>query len=90
MSEYANKLEKYCNDVLSHKIVAGVYTIKAVERFINDLKRQKEASFDYEYHQEYADILCSFAESLKLPDLNGKTLKLLGWQIFILGLALED
>ena len=84
MSEYADILEKYCNDVLSHKIVAGVYTIKAVERFINDLKRQKEASFDYEYHQEYADILCSFAESLKLPDLNGKTLKLLGWQIFIL------
>lgn len=81
---YADRLKKYCNDILKGQIISGVYTKKAVERFLSDLKRSKDADFDFFYSQEDADILCSFAESLKPPDMNGKTLELFDWQIFVL------
>ena len=38
MSKYHEMMEKYCDDVLSGKIAAGVYTIKAIKRYKNDLK----------------------------------------------------
>ena len=82
MSKYHEIMNKYCDDVLSGKIAAGVYTIKAIKRYKNDLKREKEASFDFFYSQKDADILCEFAESLKPADLNGECLKLLPWQVF--------
>ena len=82
MSKYHEIMKKYCDDVLSGKIAAGVYTIKAIKRYINDLKREKEESFDFFYSQKDADILCEFAESLKPADLNGECLKLLPWQVF--------
>lgn len=84
MSIYADKLAQYCDDITSGKINAGVYTKKAIKRFINDLKRQKDADFNFSYHQEYADAICQFAESLKPGDMNGRKIKLLPWQIFCL------
>ena len=84
MSIYEDKLYKYCDDILSGRIVAGVYTIKAIKRFYKDLKRQKNNDFNFEYHQEFADKICEFAESLKPGDMNGKKIKLIGWQIFCL------
>ena len=49
MSKYHEIMNEYCDDVLSGKIAAGVYTIKAIKRYINDLKREKEESFDFFY-----------------------------------------
>lgn len=82
MKNYAEILEKYCDDILSGKITAGIYTKKAIQRFRNDLKKSQRADFPYEYIQEEADKVLSFAESLKPGDLNGKTIELLPWQIF--------
>lgn len=84
MSIYAEKMKKYCDEVLQKKVNAGVYEYKAVQRFVNDLKRSKDADFNFEYSQKDADILCSFAEALKPADLNGETITLLPWQIFCL------
>lgn len=84
MSIYAEKMKKYCDEVLQRKVNAGVYEYKAVQRFVNDLKRSKDADFNFEYSQKDADILCSFAEALKPADLNGETITLLPWQVFCL------
>lgn len=84
MSKFAEILKNYCDDVVKNKINTNLYTKKAVKRFLNDLKRQNDADFNFEYHQEFADNLCNFAEELKPVDLNGKKLKLLDWQVFIL------
>lgn len=84
MSVYSEKLKQYCEGIKSGKIASGVYTRKAIERFLLDLRKSKEESFNYFYDQNSADILCEFAESLKPADLDGKQLKLLSWQIFVL------
>lgn len=84
MTEYSVKLEKYCNDIKTGKIVAGTWTKKAISRFLSDLKKSKKDDFPYIYIQDEADKLLSFTESLKPGDLNGDTIHLLPWQIFIL------
>lgn len=83
-SKYEKILVEYCTDISSGKIPACQQTKKAIQRFQNDLKRQKEEAFNYIYNQSAADILCNFAESLKPSDLNGETLTLLNWQVFCL------
>lgn len=82
MRDYSKILQSYCTDILLGKITAGSYTIKAVQRFQNDLKRSKKLDFPFEYRQQEADKVLSFAESLKPGDLNGKTIELLPWQVF--------
>jgi len=82
MRNYAQVLQTYCDDILSGKITAGIYTVKAVQRFRRDLQKSQRADFPYEYIQEEADKVLAFAESLKPGDLNGKTISLLPWQIF--------
>lgn len=83
-SKYAVMLEQYIKDINSGKIVSGIYTKKAIKRFQKDRIREKDADFLFEYHQEDADALCEFAEGLKPSDLNGRTLPLLPWQVFVL------
>jgi len=84
MQNYAEILKKYISDINTGKIAAGVYTKKAIKRFQSDLRRQKNADFNFKFHQSYANKLLEFAESLKPGDLNGKTIHLLPWQIFVL------
>ena len=84
MRNYKEILDKYVDDILNGNIVAGIYTIKAVKRFKKDLRRSKDADYLFEYHQEEADKICGFIEELKPGDMNGKTIKLLPWQVFIL------
>lgn len=84
MSKYADILAAYCNDIQKGKIPACIYTKKAVQRFMHELRRSKDADFLYMYDQEKADLLCQFAESLKPGDLNGRTLTLLPWQVFVM------
>lgn len=83
MKNYMEILEKYCADILSGKITAGTWTKKAVKRFISDRKREKRDDFPYYFDEKAAEMVLSFAESLKPGDLNGKTISLLPWQIFV-------
>lgn len=82
MKNYMEIFEKYCSDIASGKIIAGVWTKKAVKRFISDRKREKRDDFPFYFDENAAEMVLSFAESLKPGDLNGKTISLLPWQIF--------
>ena len=84
MSKYSEMLAAYCQDIKSGKIPANLYTKKAVSRFYKNLKREKDEDFLFFYDQSTADELCEFAECLKPSDLNGRTLPLLPWQVFVL------
>lgn len=84
MSKYGQILETYIKDINSGAIPSCKLVKKAVKRFQKDRIREKDADFLFEYHQEYADDLCEFAESLKPSDLLGKTLELLPWMVFII------
>lgn len=84
MRNYGKIVEQYCSDIHMGKIPACHEVKKAVKRFKKDLKRQNDADFLFEYHQELADELCDFAESLKPGDLGGRTIPLLPWQVFVL------
>lgn len=82
MRNYKEICEQYVADITSGKIVAGIYTKKAIQRFKSDLKRSKDADFLYFMDWDAVNLVCSFAESLKPSDLNGKTITLLPWQVF--------
>ena len=62
MTDYAEILKKYVDDINSGKITAGIYTKKAIKRFQEDLKRQKDEDYNSVYLQEEADRILSFAE----------------------------
>ncbi len=81
---YSEILEKYCTDILTGKIASCVYTKKAVNRFLNDLKQSQKEEFPFVFIQEEADKLLAFSEELKPADLNGQKLHFLPWQIFCL------
>jgi phage terminase large subunit-like protein len=59
-----------------------MYTRKAVERFVHDVKRQKDPDFPYEFKPALAEEVIDFAESLYIPDM-GKSLSLLPWMKFV-------
>ena len=74
---------KYVEDINKGNIVAGIYTKKAIQRFQNDMKRSKDEDFLYFFDWDAVNTVCAFAESLKPSDLNGHTIVLLPWQVFI-------
>jgi len=83
-SDHHRDVMGYCDDILSGKILSGRYTRKAIERFINDLKRKDDTTFPYELVPKFADEVIDFAEILKTPKLKkGERLKLLPWQKFV-------
>jgi phage terminase large subunit-like protein len=71
----------YCDKIKKSKL-AGIYTKKAVNRFLSDIERQKDEDFLYEFKQELGNEVIGFAESLFIPDID-KRLKLLPWMKFI-------
>jgi phage terminase large subunit-like protein len=79
---------RYAGDVVSGKILACQWTIKACQRQINDLENAKSKSYPYKYDKENASRICRFIELL--PHIKGKWAKnnarieLQPWQIFIL------
>lgn len=87
MSEHLKVMQKYCDDIIKGRIPSGIYVKKAVKRFLNDLKRQKEPSFGYEFVPEFAEEVIEFAESLQIPDIQrddgSKNLQLLPWMLFV-------
>jgi phage terminase large subunit-like protein len=72
----------YCNEIKTGKLRAGQYCIKAVKRFLSDMKRIQDEDFPYEFKSELADEVIEFAQSLFIPDM-GRKLVLLPWQKFI-------
>jgi len=63
--------------------VSGAYARKAVNRFVTDMRRQKDEDFLYELRPDMADDAINFAERLRIPDLGGRRLELLPWHKFV-------
>jgi phage terminase large subunit-like protein len=84
-SEHLKEALKYCEDINSGMIPSGQYCKKAVKRFMNDVKRQKDADFLYTFMPEKAEEVIDFAESLTIPDIHteDKKLRLLPWHKFV-------
>lgn len=76
---------QYCNDIKTGKILSGVFTKKAINRFLDDIKKSKESGYPFYLDIDKADLVIDFAESLKIPDMPtaDKKLKLLSWHKFI-------
>ena len=81
-SKHYQDVLEYCESIKKKKILSGIYTQKAIDRFLSDIKRQKDEDFLYELKSEYADKAINFAEQLYIPDLD-KKLELLPWHKFI-------
>jgi phage terminase large subunit-like protein len=79
---HKNEVLQYCKDIKSNKIISGIYTKKAINRFLSDIKRQQDEDFLYELKPELADDVINFAERLFIPDIN-KKLELLPWHKLI-------
>jgi phage terminase large subunit-like protein len=79
---------RYAGDVVSGKILACRWTIKACQRQIDDLEKAKSKSHPYKFDKEQASRICRFIELL--PHIKGEWAKnsarieLQPWQIFIL------
>jgi phage terminase large subunit-like protein len=84
MNHY-KEIQSYCNDIIKNKILSGLYTKKAIKRFLSDIKRQKDEDFLFEFKPELANEVIDFAETLTIPDIDtdDKKLKLLSWHKFI-------
>lgn len=82
MESHFKEVKEYCNDIKKGIIPAGIYTKKAVNRFLDDIKREYDESFLYNLIPEKADKIINFAETLFIPDIN-KKLELLSWHKFI-------
>jgi len=81
-SEHYKEVFDYCDKIKKKKILAGVYVQKAIDRFLNDIKRSKDEDFYFEFKPELADNVINFAQHLFIPDLDRK-LELLPWMKFI-------
>jgi hypothetical protein len=79
---------RYAGDVVSGKILACQWTIKACKRQIDDLENAKLKSYPYRFDKDKASRVCQFIEML--PHIKGEWAKTGGrielqpWQIFIL------
>lgn len=78
----------YAQDVVSGKIPAGKSIRLQCQRFLDELKRQREKSFPFRFDTEKASRACRFIE--RLPHSKGKwarakdTIRLEPWQVWIL------
>lgn len=79
---YSKIAAQYADDVLKNKILSCVALKQACQRFKNDLAEIKKGNSPFAYSVEAVEEVCSFAESLILPDQK-KPLKLLPWQVFV-------
>ena len=57
-------VKKYCDDVISGRILAGRYCKQAVLRFLSDLEKSQNPDFPYFLDVEAADEVIDFAETL--------------------------
>ena len=73
---YSKIAAQYADDVLKNKILSCVALKQACQRFKNDLAEIKKGNSPFAYNGDAVEEVCSFAESLILPDQK-KPLKLL-------------
>ena len=77
--------EQYIKDVLSGKILICKFARQAVERHVNDLKRQSTEEFTYEFCPAEGMRVIKFFEFLRHSkgEWAGQVFKLSPWQQFI-------
>lgn len=79
----------WAEDVAAGTVVAAKRVKQAVRRFKRDLKRQETEDFPYVFDMEAAEHICAFVELF--PHIKGtwaarnETMRLAGWQAFLLG-----
>lgn len=73
---------KYADDILHKKIVSCLAVKQACKRFKSDLEAIENSDCPFDFNKEAVEEVCSFAESLILPDTK-QPLKLLPWQVFV-------
>lgn len=76
-------MNEYIEKVLNGEILAPKKIILACERHISDLERSKSDGFPYIFDEKQADKAIKFIELL--PSTDGKKIKMLGFQKFIIG-----
>lgn len=74
---------EYIEKVLSGELITSNKIKLACERHMNDLKRSEEKDFPYYFDEEQAYKAIKFIELL--PSTDGKKIKMLGFQKFIIG-----
>ncbi|MBS7578445.1 MULTISPECIES: terminase large subunit [unclassified Enterococcus] len=87
-SPYFKEVKKYADDIVKGKRLVNIERVQAAQRFLDDLKSKK-----WDFKQEQFDFVIGLIEgtikhkqgqNLKGEDLNGKPLKLLLWEKFII------
>lgn len=79
----------WADDVLKGRVPACKRVVQAVRRFKKDLKRQDTDDFPFVFDAEAAEHICAFIELF--PHVKGtwaarnETIRLAGWQAFLLG-----
>lgn len=86
VKNYIKIADKYARDIVSKKILACDLTIRACQRFLDDIKKSKKRDFPFKLVDETANFICSRIELL--PHVKGKPwagtkIKLEPWQVFI-------
>ncbi|WP_212881904.1 terminase large subunit [Tetragenococcus halophilus] len=76
-------MNNYIEKVLSGELVAPEKIKNACQRHINDLERSKSEDFPYIFDEKQANKAIQFMELL--PGTDGNTIKMLGFQKFIIG-----
>ena len=86
--DYVGIARRYAQDVVSGKIAACKWTVRACRRQLDDLEKAKSREWPYRFDTEKASRICRFIE--KLPHIKGEWAKAGGrirlepWQVFIL------
>jgi hypothetical protein len=87
LRNYVAIAARYAEDVVSGKISACQWTIKACRRQIEDLERAKSKSYPYKFDKDKASRVCRFIEMLRHIKgewaKTGARIELQPWQIFI-------
>ena len=86
--DYVAIAEGYAADVVSGRIPACQWAVKACRRQLDDLERAKSGDFPHRFDKEKASRICEFIELL--PHIKGEwarqgmRIELQPWQLFIL------
>ncbi|WP_279525365.1 hypothetical protein [Phocoenobacter uteri] len=62
--ENVKKADKYAKDIISGKIPACRFVVKACERYIKDLSQQNNKEFPYKFDKQKAENACKFIQYL--------------------------
>lgn len=81
----ASKISDYINQVLSGEVISCQSTIAAVQRHVDDLKKQSTKGFPYYFDERHALAACEFFPKVirhSAGDFQGMPFELEPWQAF--------